>query len=243
MTTTVSVIVPTLNEAARLPQLLRSLRVQTLLPIEVIVADAGSSDNTAELAHRAGCRVVEGGRPAAGRNSGGAVATGDVLLFLDADVVPGADFIERAIDEFNATGCSVATTVFEPLEPSLFHSICAWGVNHFLRVTQSFSPHAPGFCILVRRDVHKAAGGFDETLALAEDHDYVQRLARLGKFRVLTGVSIPVSMRRVDEDGVVPLGLKYAWSEAHVLAGVPMRSVPFRYRFGMHTPPVPPPRS
>jgi glycosyltransferase involved in cell wall biosynthesis len=238
MTTAVSVIVPTLNEAGRLAHLLEALRMQTLPPQEVIVADAGSSDGTAELAHRAGCRVVEGGRPAVGRNYGAAAATCDVLLFLDADVVPSADFIERALDEFGATGASAATAAFEPLEAGRLNSFIAMGVNQFLRVTQSFSPHAPGFCILARRDSHESVGGFDETLALAEDHDYVRRLARHGKFRVLTSVSIAVSMRRIEEEGVVPLGLKYTWCEACVLAGVPIRSVPFRYRFGVHAPPA-----
>ncbi|MDO9556149.1 MAG: glycosyltransferase, partial [Coriobacteriia bacterium] len=148
MAAAVSVIVPTLNEAGRLAHLLEALRMQTLPPQEVIVADAGSSDGTAELAHRAGCRVVEGGRPAVGRNYGAAAATCDVLLFLDADVVPSADFIERALDEFGATGASVATAAFEPLEAGRLNSIIAMGVNQFLQVTQSFSPHATGFCIL-----------------------------------------------------------------------------------------------
>jgi hypothetical protein len=90
-------------------------------------------------------------------------------------------------------------------------------------------PHAPGFCILVRREVHEAIGGFDETLVLAEDHDYVQRAAQLGKFRVLQSAPMPTSMRRVEKEGLVGLAFKYVYSEVFVITGQPIKKVPFEY--------------
>jgi len=65
-----SVIIPTLNEAGYLPLLLEALAAQTRPADEIIVADAGSVDGTAELARRRGARVVHGGTPAVGRNAG-----------------------------------------------------------------------------------------------------------------------------------------------------------------------------
>lgn len=67
---TISVVVPALNEAAYLPNLLEALAAQTRPANEVIVADAGSTDGTPEIARRYGARVVKGGSPAAGRNAG-----------------------------------------------------------------------------------------------------------------------------------------------------------------------------
>jgi glycosyltransferase involved in cell wall biosynthesis len=61
MANTVSVIIPTYNEAAYLPGLLAALKAQTYPPEEIIVADAGSCDGTVEIALRAGCQVVPGG--------------------------------------------------------------------------------------------------------------------------------------------------------------------------------------
>ena len=84
-----SVIIPALDEAECLPGLLDSLAAQDRRPDEVIVADAGSTDGTAEIAAARGALVVPGGRPAAGRNAGAGAARGDLFLFLDADVVPG----------------------------------------------------------------------------------------------------------------------------------------------------------
>ena len=70
-------------------------------------------------------------------------------------------------------------------------------------------PHAPGFCILVRRDVHNQTGGVDESVVLAEDHEYVQRAAQIGKFRVLRSAPMPTSMRRIEKEGLVSLSFKY----------------------------------
>src|SRR5207245_6379804 len=83
----ISVIVPTWNEAKYLPALFESLRRQTVRPDELLVADSGSSDGTAEVARAAGAIVLEGERrgPGEGRNRGAAVAAGDALLFVDAD--------------------------------------------------------------------------------------------------------------------------------------------------------------
>ncbi len=232
----VSVIIPTLNEAAYLPQLLEALARQTQPPEEVIVADAGSEDGTPEIARAWGARVVPGGRPAVGRNAGARAARGTWLVFLDADVVPRPDFLEKALREIEARRLDVATCLMEPLSPRptdrVFHEVA----NGYLLALQWISPRAPGFCILVRRALHEAIGGFDETLVLAEDHDYVRRAARHGRFGVLTSVRIPVSTRRVEEEGVFPLLLKYLWAEAHVWAGRPIRSLPFDYAFGHHRP-------
>lgn len=236
----ISVIIPTLNEAVYLPLLLRALACQTRRPDEVIVADAGSEDGTTEIARAWGARVVRGGRPAAGRNAGARIARGMWLVFLDADVVPRPDFLEKAFREMEDRRLDIATCLMEPLSPRptdrIFHEVA----NGYLLALQWVSPRAPGFCILVRRELHEAIGGFDETLLLAEDHDYVQRASRRGRFGVLTSVRIPVSTRRVEEEGVFSLLFKYLWAEAHVWTGRPIRSLPFTYEFGRHRPLWPP---
>lgn len=232
--TRVSVVVPTLNEAALLPGLLEALRTQTVPSHEIIVADAGSIDDTRTIATAAGCIVVDGGPPGVGRNAGAAVATGEALLFLDADVRPEPDFLERALEEFERSGCVVATCLIAPLEPGALNAFLAETANLYLQVMHPISPRAPGSCVLCLRSVHEAIGGFDESLKLAEDHDYVQRAAVLGGFSVLTGVAMPTSMRRVETEGLVALSLKYLWSEMHAITGRPIRELPFEYEFGAH---------
>jgi glycosyltransferase involved in cell wall biosynthesis len=96
----VTVVIPTFNEADRLPVLLAHLDAQTIAPDEVIVADACSSDDTRAIAIAHGARVVEGGMPGPGRNAGAKAARSDLLLFMDADAAPAPEFLERAVAEF-----------------------------------------------------------------------------------------------------------------------------------------------
>jgi glycosyltransferase involved in cell wall biosynthesis len=234
--TRLSIIIPSLNEARSLPALLDALKAQTRKPDEIIVADAGSKDGTQDLARAKGATVVRGGRPGPGRNAGARAATGDLLFFLDADVLPRPNFISRALAEFRREGYAVATCLITPLDEDASASdhLIAEAGNLYLQVVEPFSPHAPGFCILVKREVHEAIGGFDEKVKLAEDHDYVQRAARHGEFGVLTGVQIPVSMRRLEKEGLTKLAFKYLWCEMHALAGKPIYSTPFEYEMGTH---------
>lgn len=231
---TLSVVIPTLNEAVRLPPLLEALNNQVLKPDEIIVADAGSKDGTPEVARQFGARVVKGGRPGPGRNAGAKASKSDLIFFLDADVMPGPGFLARAVGEFEDKRLVVATTGISPLEEDATNQMIAETTNLYLQVVQGFSPHAPGFCILIRRYVHDEIGGFDEKVKLAEDHDYVQRAAKYGAFEVLSNVHVPVSMRRMEKEGLTKLAFKYLWCEMYALAGKPIYSTPFDYEFGTH---------
>ncbi len=231
MPPTLTVVIPALNEAQRLPRLLELLAAQTTPPDAVVVADAHSTDGTRAIAETAGALVVDGGMPGMGRNAGAAVATTDLILFLDADNEPAFDWIECAVAEFEERRLCVAAGQIEPVERDPGNLFACEAVNLYLLLMQYVQPHAPGFCILVRRDVHERIGGFDETVVLAEDHEYVQRAAQEGKFRILRSAPMATSMRRIEKEGLVELAFKYLYTEVHVIAGVPVREVPFEYEF------------
>lgn len=236
MSPSLTVVVPTLNEEQRLPELLSALERQTHRPDQIVIADAGSTDATRRVAEERGATVVDGGRPAAGRNAGARAATGDLLLFLDADDEFDDEFIASALGEFEERRLTVATTFVEPIERDAKNLLATEAVNLYLDVMQYVAPHAPGFCILVRRSAHEAIGGFDETVVLAEDHDYVQRAAEEGRFRVLRSVAVETSMRRIEKEGLVRLAFMYLYCELFVVAGVPIREVPFDYEFAAFEP-------
>ncbi|MBA4370585.1 MAG: hypothetical protein C0418_03280 [Coriobacteriaceae bacterium] len=233
---TITVVIPALDEAARLPGLLDALERQTRRPDAVILADAGSIDGTREIAAARDVLVVDGGRPAAGRNAGARVATTDLILFLDADVVLEDGAIAAMLDEFAERDLVVASAFIEPVERDAAYVFACEVVNFYLEVMQYVAPHAPGFCILATREVHEAIGGFDEDLMLAEDHDYVTRAAEHGRFRMLRSVRVRTSMRRIAKEGLVRLAFKYLYCELLVMTGQRIVEAPFDYEFAAFGP-------
>ena len=74
----ISIIIPTYNEEDYLPALLKSIQRQNFKDLEVIVADAHSTDKTLEIAKKYNCKIVPGGLPAVGRNNGAKIAQGEL---------------------------------------------------------------------------------------------------------------------------------------------------------------------
>jgi hypothetical protein len=107
--------------------------------------------------------------------------------------------------------------------------------NCYVKLTERIFPHAPGFCIFVKKNVHEAIRGFDERVKFAEDMDYVQRAARHGyRFRILKSVpAIPTSVRRFEKDGHWRIAFKFAWAELRMIFFGPfLDTSPFRYEMG-----------
>ncbi len=228
-----SIVIPTYNEENYIEFLLRSIQAQTFTDYEIIVADAKSTDHTREIAARYGARVIDGGMPAVGRNRGATAANGDILLFLDADVVlPDPWFLQGTVAEFQKRKLGVATCMAEPMSKKktdkVFHEV----FNYFMLVTAATAPHAPGFCIFARKSVHDQIHGFDEEIKLAEDHDYAKRAGKVAKFGVLKSYRIPVSVRRFDRDGRLNIMAKFLLCELYMQTrGAPKTDL-FKYRFG-----------
>ncbi len=229
-----SIVIPTYNEEGFLPLILRNLERQTFRDLEVIVADAHSTDRTREIAAAAGCRVVDGGLPALGRNRGAASAKGDVLLFLDADVeLPDEHFLGDVMAQLDARQLDVATCLVEPMSDKLIDRVSHDFYNGYISAMERFLPHAHGPCMMARRPAHDAIKGFDERVLLGEDHDYAQRAVRAG-FRagIIKEPRIMVSMRRFKRDGYLSIAARYALCEMHMMALGSVKTDIFRYRFG-----------
>lgn len=109
----VSVVIPAYNAERTIGAVISALLEEEPRVDEIIVVDDGSTDKTGEVAARLGARVIEsdGARFSGGaRNRGWDAATGDVVVFLDSDAIPGAGWgagLERALREFPGSiiGC------------------------------------------------------------------------------------------------------------------------------------------
>jgi glycosyltransferase involved in cell wall biosynthesis len=197
----VSVIIPALNEENTLPRLLDSLKAQDFDSYEIIVADAHSTDQTREIASQYGCRIVDGGLPAAGRNAGAAAAQGDFLFFLDADVVLPQGFIRNVYTEMQDRYFDLATCEIRPLSDYRLDRILHRMMNLAVVLNLRMDPKAFGFCIFVTRRLFRRVDGFDETIYVAEDNDFVKRASSFCNLRYLSSAYIRASIRRFEKEG------------------------------------------
>jgi len=197
----VSIVIPTLNEERLLPRLLDSLREQDFSDYEVIVADAGSVDGTRGIARSFGAKLVDGGLPGPGRNAGAREAAGEYIFFFDADVELPAHFLKNAVDELDSRYLDLATCEIRPLSNFVIDRLVHRFINISIRATLRVDPKAMGFCIFVTRRLFHRIGGFDETVRVGEDAEFVKRAAKISPLHWLSSVHISVSVRRFEKEG------------------------------------------
>ncbi|MGQ0633243.1 MAG: TIGR04283 family arsenosugar biosynthesis glycosyltransferase [Planctomycetaceae bacterium] len=209
----VSIIIPTLNEAAVIAQAVA--RSRAILPREIIVVDGGSDDDTLAQACAADRLLTAPRGRAAQQNSGAAAARGEVLLFLHADcwLEPQALLqIEMALSDIDCVGGAFRQQIDAPgwkfrwLERGNALRVRLWGL--------AYGDQA----IFVRRDKFQRLGGFPQ-LMFMEDLFFMKRLRREGTLALLDG-PLHVSARRWQYHGVVRQTARNWWLTALVLCGV-----------------------
>lgn len=180
----VSLIIPVHNGAPTLGRCLGS--VFDGEPEQVIVVDDGSTDDTAAIAARFPCELItlpQNCGTAAARNIGARRARGEILFFLDGDIVMERDTLTRIAQTFadqETLGALFGSYQIDTA-PQNFFSVYKNLLHHFTH--QHASPDAVTFCGgygAVRRDIFFALGGFDESYHALEDIEFGYRLFRAG---------------------------------------------------------------
>lgn len=225
-----SIIIITLNEEKVLPRLLRSIQQQDFKgEYEIIISDANSTDKTRKIAEKFNCKIVDGGLPAVGRNNGAKIAKGKILLFLDADSVLPNGFLTKNIKEFYKRRLSIASAFNKPLSKKKIDKFLFFFVNYYNLFLELIDPHAGGICIFVKKSLFLKVHGFNEKLALAEDHDFVKRCSKFGKFRILKEVPILGDVRRLEHEGRLNLAIKYFVYEIERFFVGELKKPPLKY--------------
>ena len=186
----VSVVVPVYNGERTLARCLTALSRTPAGLAEVIVVDDRSTDQTAAIARSLGARVMpnpDGRGPAAARNAGAAVARGDILLFIDADVEVQAGTVAQIVehlDRYPDVAAVFGSYDDDPAHPN-FASQYRNLLHHFIHQTaERRSASFWAGCGAIRRDVFLQAGGFDAVKyprPSTEDIELGLRLARAGR--------------------------------------------------------------
>jgi len=195
-----SVIIPAFNEERALARALEALARSSFQDFEAIVVSDASTDATDDLARRAGVRLVrhEYRRgPAAARNTGAAAASAEFLVFLDADVVPELDWLQRLDQQLTLRPdirCFSGVYADEPASEGWFQRYRALLSYYYVADLPSCSASTLLVTAVsgLERSLFEAVGGFDETAnaAHAEDTELGYRLGQLTQLYLLRDVRV-----------------------------------------------------
>jgi uncharacterized protein len=222
----ISVIIPALNEAPSIARTIQSAAVGN--PLEIIVVDGGSSDETVQRAVEAGATVVSSG---AGRgrqmNAGASRATGSVLLFLHADTLLPRNYLSMTGHCLADPKVSAGAFRFTTAERFAGRSLVQWATN--LRSRWLQMPYGDQ-ALFLRRATFEELGGFVD-LPILEDYELVRRLRHRGKVKTLSEPAV-TSGRRWRRLGA----LRTTWINQRVTMGyrlgVPIEKLAKLYRGG-----------
>ncbi len=188
----VSVIIPALNEEAFIQKTIRSIRQYAPPSTEIILIDNGSTDKTVDLAKENGARtkLVPGATIAQLRNEGVALSSGDVLVFIDADVQVtqqwGEELNNTVIPLLERTPMTVTgSRCLAPVDGTFLNT------HWFNLLTQYEAPYINSGHLITTRALFQAINGFSEHLVTAEDYDFCQK-AKLAHATIINNSKLSV---------------------------------------------------
>ncbi|EMI22010.1 glycosyl transferase, group 2 family protein [Rhodopirellula maiorica SM1] len=218
----ISVVIPTLNEAATIENAVRS--AIDAGATEIIVCDGGSEDQTTDVAADAGASKII--RSISGRgiqlNAGAVFASREVVLFLHADSLLGESCLQQI--------CDVPDLVWGAFEQHIAHPRSAYRLiekGNAARVRfrgMAFGDQA----IFVRRETYKKVGGFEE-IELMEDVAFSRTMRAIAKPVLLPG-PVTISARRWEQRGIVMQTLRNWNLQCRYRLGASPRQLAKRYR-------------
>ena len=194
---TLSVIIPTCNEAPGIARLVHALRRQAPPgAVEVLVVDAHSPDGTAEAARQAGATVLLAPVPgrAAQMNYGAQMATGDVLYFVHADVEIHPDYV-ATIGQAVAQGHGAGCYRFRFNSPHPLLRINSYGTRF-----KGIMSRGGDQTLFITRELFARLGGFNERFVIMEDFEIIQRIRRVASFLIVPQ-DVVVSARKYETNG------------------------------------------
>jgi glycosyltransferase involved in cell wall biosynthesis len=209
----ISIVIPVWNEAHYLPRLLEQLR--HYLPAgEIVVSDNDSEDQSPSIARQYRCSLVQGGRPGKSRNAGAAVSTGEIILFLDADVLICATDIQKITAHFRDNRVVCVHPRLIPISDNVFIFLCYAIADLYFQFTQKIRmPQGLGSAIAVRRSAFHRVGGFDENLTVGEDVDFFRRIRCFGRIVYDRDIGTFVSARRFLVENKLAFAFKcFVWA-------------------------------
>jgi glycosyltransferase involved in cell wall biosynthesis len=209
-----SIIIPTLNEEKRLPDLLKQLtdeEVTKSFPLEIIVSDGGSKDDTVKIALEYADIITVHTEDkiqniAEGRNKGAQLASGDILIFFNGDVridkpVNFFRFIEENLFKHNYLAITGYVSIY-PEQAVLLDNIFHYCYNHYFQLLNNIGVGmGRGECHIIRKNIFDKLNGYNDKFAAGEDFDLYRRIRREGDILFTNKIRVYESPRRFRKRG------------------------------------------
>ena len=179
-----SFVIPAWNEEDLIGETITTIqRSASKFEYEIVVADDASDDNTAEISKQLGAVVVSCNNRQIGltRNDGAKVATGSILIFVDADTLVSEDVIKETIEAVE--NGVIAGGSFPVFEGDI--NISARILTPVIRTAFYILRLAAGAYLFCTMESFIKSGGFDPKFFAAEEVHLVKKLRRFGKFKTL----------------------------------------------------------
>jgi len=195
-----SIIIPARNEEGYLGRTLQSIENQNYPDYETIVVANGCTDNTVQVAEKFADKVISIGESGVSkaRNLGAQNASGDVLIFLDADTLLNLGVLNEIKSKFSQKYV-VGTIRVKPNAPKLRYKTMM-GFKNLVNSLKLY-PWMGGVVYCRRNDF----SGFDENLHVKETIYFIRNMMRKGKFQFLSESQVVTSMRRYEKWGSLTL--------------------------------------
>jgi glycosyltransferase involved in cell wall biosynthesis len=183
----ISVIIPVKNGGAVFEECLAALRASQSARYEIIVLDDCSTDDSKAIASNYSCHLVElpcSFGPSTARNRGAQMAKGEILFFIDADIIVRPDTIQKVSDIFQDKDVVATTGVLS--EDIRYGNFSSRYKNFWMRYSYLVMPDTVSLfytsVAAIRRELFLQAGGFDTAYKRpsVEDTDFGQRLEMMG---------------------------------------------------------------
>lgn len=180
----ISIIIPAKDEEQNIATCLAALQTINYpkTKLEIILVDNGSSDATISIARQYNVKVLEGPKLKISglRNLGAKHAQGEILVFIDADIVVTRDWLFNGIVKMAETGCiCLGGGIDIPLKSTWVEK--TWNLILKSMPEEGNVEHVASMNMFIKNDIFMKVGGFNEHLTTAEDVDLCLRMKNFGK--------------------------------------------------------------
>ena len=192
----ISIIIPTLNEAEHIGQLVSYLFENGRDFVqEIIVVDAYSADLTQSIAQQAGATVLTLHMPSRAKqmNLGARTAKAEILYFVHADTIPPSTFAIDILAEIEA-GYQMGCYRYQFNSPRKILKLNAWFVQFQWLVCQGGDK-----TFFIRKEVFNAFNGYDEHYVVMEEYDFLRRATKKYSLRIIPK-NVLVSARKYEKN-------------------------------------------